>query len=788
MSSWIVFGGEDQRQHLMANRQQKRIPRTTTNIVVRNGSAATQARAPGAATGKRRRRNRARKAPQVNVRVLANKNQARRRNTRSQGLGNRVVVQKIVSTLGTVGSNGSGQIETELAMLLNPSTMKETTGSNTFGPLQIYASTYSLYSIRSLKLHLKPLVGASAVSGTAVRISWNPTSNPTQTSWSALGARKHADTTPGKDARFTLSLRDLAGPKDGWYKTNTKGDPMFAFAGSLEIHTLGETRSTYQNQPFTGALFLAELEVLWAFKDYSQQPGLMNLIKGDSSGNATITTDGSGKLILNTPSTSTLARAASSTTASEIIWMVTDAVIQTTTAVFPPPFSWLLRGGWWFLKRIAGAPIRNGDEQFEVYASINDARAGVPCLTDVPNQRAIPIGQLHFQQITPGNTGIGSGIPSARAIDYPAQTRPTRCYVTAAAMLNKGTKDLVPATCIWYNRNYGQMHEKGAGFEVDNSKIATFNIYKVDVITDVGGINFDMFEHRVPIKLYGNSNSSVGWAVASSHSKVQDEHSVWVSSLLVYAAYPKEERYAGPWDISKVIYPGNNRAAQVTRARENGDVYIKFEQEGWYVLQYVVQGQVSGDYYVGNQIIATRATHNVTNIPTDYTFTPTLARANTGVFPVFSTGLHLTPFTSSTVTYVASRIGDTAEAAGQSTYSDLDPSFGCDDSMEFPPPPGEEELADDEEEFEDPEDDEDEELELGPDDDYSDPPISRLVVHPEAQQVYEQLRAQFPEREARLAANQLKPSGEYIQFTEMYHNALVDGLSPREARAFALGL
>ena len=151
MSSWIVFGGEDQRQHLMANRQQKRAPRTTTNIVVRNGSAATQARTSGQAAGNRRRRNRARRAPQVNVRVLANKNQARRRSPRNQGLGNRVVVQRIVTTLGTVGANGSGQIETELAVLLNPSTMKEATGSNNYGPVQIYASTYSLF--QTLQMH-----------------------------------------------------------------------------------------------------------------------------------------------------------------------------------------------------------------------------------------------------------------------------------------------------------------------------------------------------------------------------------------------------------------------------------------------------------------------------------------------------------------------------------------------------------------------------------------------------------------------------------------------------------
>nr|ATW63971.1 capsid protein [Porcine astrovirus 2] len=772
----------------MANRQQKRVPRTTTNIVVRNGSAATQARTPGAAAGNRRRRNRARKAPQVNVRVLANKNQARRRNTRNQGLGNRVVVQKIVSTLGTVGSNGSGQIETELAMLLNPSTMKETTGSNTFGPLQIYASTYSLYSIRSLKLHLKPLVGASAVSGTAVRISWNPTSNPTQTSWSALGARKHADTTPGKDARFTLSMRDLAGPKDGWYKTNTKGDPMFAFAGSLEIHTLGETRSTYQNQPFTGALFLAELEVLWAFKDYSQQPGLMNLIKGDSSGNATITTDSSGKLILNTPSTSTLARAASSTTASEIIWMVTDAVIQTTTAVFPPPFSWLLRGGWWFLKRIAGAPVRSGNEQFEIYASINDARAGVPCLTDVPDQTPINIGQLHFQQITPGNTGIGSGIPSPRAIMTNPTMSPTQCYVTSATMLKIGTKDKVPAACVWYNRNGGQMHTKGVGFRYNTTDVGTFNIYAVSAATDVGSINIDMFEHKVPIYLFADQRWDLGWAVASSYQNINDSPNIWVSSLLVYVTHDRDHPFPGPWNTTRVSYPvdynSNPYAAEVNTPSStlSQNVNITVTRGSWLVIQFAVQGIITGHYSVGGNIIAHNARDRV-GTGTNY-FTPQASAM--GPLPVYISGLHLTPFTTSTISYDQSR-------SAMRDIDDLHPSFGCDDACEEPYYSQEEEEGEDE--FPEPpahfdfdsDLDDDQDLEMGPDDHYSDPPISRLVVREEARAIYEQLRATHSERAARLAANQLFPSDEYTEFTAVYHDALADGLSPKEARAHALG-
>nr|UXE30297.1 capsid protein [Porcine astrovirus 2] len=772
----------------MASRQRKSQPRNTTNIVVRNGAAANQA-GPSRANQARRRRNR-RKPQQTVVRVLSNKNQGRRRNTRSPGFGNRVVVQKIVTTLGTVGSNGSGSIETELAILLNPCTMKETTASNTYGPVQIYASTYSLFSITISEITLKPLVGGSAVSGTVVRASWNPTNNPSQMSWSALGARKHSDTTPGREGRFSLSAKDLKGPKDGWYKTNPKGEPMLSFAGSLEVHTLGETRSTYQNGKFTGGLFLAELEVTWAFKDYAQQPGLINLLKGEDTGNTTVSTDQDGRLILVTPSTSTLARAARTTTASEIIWMVTDAVVTSAASVFPPPFGWLIKGGWWFLKRIGGAPVRSGTERFMIYASINDARADVPCISSEQNATAVGIGQLHFQQITPGNVGIGEELlmttRSIHAPIIPGQATPTSIYVTKSTMLTLGTETEVPSVCAWYYNNGGQNHNnQGVGFVCNGTKVCSFTIHKVEIITDVGPADADMFTYKVPFKIYNNTTANLGNAVASAYDVANESPNLWMSNVLVHVDYARGEVFSAKWDTTTATYPTANYQVQITTQKRtsNSNLHINV-QPGWYIVQYAVYGMSEGSYMVGQNIIATRGTGEVQLGPT--LSARTASHFGTGLFPAYMTGIALTPFTTDEVIY-----STTLRAGDDITVSDLDPSFGCDDAYEFPPPPSEEDLADEEDEFEDPEDLEDEEdgeLELGPDDDYSDPPMSRLVVHPDAQQIYENLRANFPEREARLAANQLIPSGEYTQFTEMYHNALVDGLSPREARAFALGL
>nr|ADO67579.1 capsid protein [Astrovirus deer/CcAstV-1/DNK/2010] len=755
----------------MASRRQqnRRATRNTTNIVVRNGAAANQA---GAAGGRRRWRNRKNnKTPQVNLRVLPSQAKGVRRGVRRQGLNNRVVFQKINTTLGTVGSNGSSQIECELTCLMNPATMKEATGSNSFGPLSIYASTYSLFRMSKCVVTLKPLVGDSAVSGTIARVSWNPTSTPTQTSWSALGARKHIDVTPGKTGKFVLTARDLVGPKGGWYKTMTKGDPMMSFAGTLEVHTLGQTMSTYKNEQFTGGLFLAELETEWQFKDYSQQPGMLNLIKGEDTQQAQITTDGTGKLQLVVPNGARMARAANGAT-SEIIWLVTDTIIQAGTSVFPPPFSWLIRGGWWLVKRAAGAPVRADQTTFDVYASISDARADTPCISTTVNADPINVGGLHFQQVTPGNTGIGMDQQLSRIVEVPTSSAPTQCYVTASKRLKFGnSNDFVPSFCAWYTYpNSSQNHNNGIGFVVGGERIGTYNLHQVTALTNVGAINPDHFPHKIPVYLMYNSTNQeeVGFAVAAQYDIMDNSPSLRVSSVLFYATANQAYNYDQQWYTTTVQYPVNynnnpyNAVVKTPTSTVRGGVRLRIQQGQWYVAQFVTQGVVDRQYTVGSIIVASHATSEIST--EDNYFLPHLEDADSGLLPVYMTGLQLTVFSSSSITV--------------DQYLNLDPAEYYD-----MPPLEEGEDADDEGE-----DTTDSDLELGPLDDYDDPPMSRLVVHPDVQKTFEILLELHPEREARLAANRLKPSDEYSEFTKLYHDALVDGLSPRAARAYALGL
>ncbi|UZV41887.1 MAG: capsid protein [Mamastrovirus 2] len=335
------------------------------------------------------------------------------------------ICQRATATLGTVGSNTSGTTEIEACILLNPVLVKDATGSTQFGPVQALGAQYSMWKLKYLNVKLTSMVGASAVNGTVVRVSLNPTSTPSSTSWSGLGARKHLDVTVGKNAVFKLRPADLGGPRDGWWLTNTNDNASDTLGPSIEIHTLGQTMSSYKNEQFTGGLFLVELASEWCFTGYAANPNLVNLEKSTDK-NVAVTFDGSAgaPLVMNVPETShfarvavarsaqptTLARAGEQTT-SDTVWQVLNTAVSAAELVTPPPFNWLVKGGWWFVKLIAGR-TRNGQKSFYVYPSYQDALSNKPaiCTGGVPpggRVRAATPTTLQFTQMNQPSLGHG---------------------------------------------------------------------------------------------------------------------------------------------------------------------------------------------------------------------------------------------------------------------------------------------------------------------------------------------------------------------------------------------
>nr|ADV16836.1 capsid [Astrovirus swine/PoAstV12-3/Canada/2006] len=338
--------------------------------------------------------------------------------------------QRATATLGTIGSNSSGKTELEACILTNPILVKDNTGNNTFGPIVALGAQYSLWRIRFLRIKFTPMVGQSAVTGTVVRASLNPTATPSSTGWSGLGARRHIDIVVGKAATFNLKASDLSGPREGWWLTNTNDSGDSTLGPSIEIHTLGTTMSAYQNKEFTGGLFLCELQAEWEFSGYAANPALLSLEKNRED-NAEVSFDGEQgqpltmvvsedslfNRIATKRSTFTRGVARDGQTKSETIWQVVDTAVSAAEAVVPPPFGWLIRGGYWFVKKLAGRNrLRNGKQtsSYVCYASYQDALSDKPAICTgasagfYSGHEVVTTANLHFTQMNEPSTGIGA--------------------------------------------------------------------------------------------------------------------------------------------------------------------------------------------------------------------------------------------------------------------------------------------------------------------------------------------------------------------------------------------
>ncbi|AVX29498.1 capsid protein [Marmot astrovirus 5] len=703
--------------------------------------------------------------------------------------------QTVTATLGTVGANQGNNVETELVMLMNPALAKETTGSNQFGPIQMYAATYAQWKLTWLKATLTPLVGASAVSGTVVRISLNMTGNPTSSSWSALGARKHIDVTPGKKSTLTLSARDFPGPKEGWFNTNTKGDPNMSIGGSLEVHTLGKTMSTYQAVEFTGDLFLVEITANWQFRNYNPQPGLLNLVKGSAeptdSGTVTLKAISGQPITMEVPNTNRFARAAGTSGNSEIIWQVADTTVSAISDAFPSPFNWLFKGGWWFLKRVLGAPTRAGTEVFTVYASIADARADVPCIATETKDVPMTTQNWDYTQVTPGNTGLSDTNASlARLAPVVLGGRFFMVSNFQQLPLSSGAQHRVaPGGLCWITptqANAGGNNvltynpRDGFGFRAPDGTLAS-SVVTMSVVHLIGAkfyqenwVEPDVISvNNAPVMHFLNgATTQVGIACAGSYWETANfrvSNVLWKSTVSGdYAVFvgTQQTNNARAWSIQRTFtttdtlpwFGSQIVASNITLGTQN----VTLTAGNWYMLSFAVTRATGVTQrpaiQIGNLDIYANTTAMAGTGVVNTWLTATNVAAQAGAMCSMATPIVFEPFTDSQI--VAPNTLSDEELLRELFLDDFEP------------------------ETSEPEDAGVED----PDDltgHYSEPPdtlLATLTVPGRA------LRDQLVRdtgltlQAANKAAQSIFPHPAYTAWVQTYHDSLVDGLSPPTAR------
>nr|QDH76161.1 capsid precursor protein [Bovine astrovirus] len=734
--------------------------RNTTRVVVQSTSGNQQA--PSAPRQRRTGRSTVnvnvharpqqpsqRQQPNTRVRVRLNGRGRRRQ----QGPGQHQIHQEITTTLGTVGSNTSNDVETELTTLINPALMKEQTGSNNYGPLNILASQYALWKVDFIEIKLKPLVGNNAAAGTITRISYNPGTGAGQTSWSSLGARKHRDVRLGQEGTFRLTSTDVKGPKGGWFYTNTTNDANMACGGTINIHSLGKTTSPYTNTDYQGPLYLCEVRSRWVFKDYLQQPGLINMMKGEETHAASIGSDANGKIYMKVETGSRLAAAANNPGASEIIWNITDTIIQAGTSAFPPPLNWLFRGGWWFIKRLVNAPVNDGGTYFEVFPSFTDAQNDRPAYSTTASVAAVPISSVTYQQVTPANTGLAADqLMVARSV--PPQPRGYRVLGLTAQYDSSSSADWLAAVPMWYMKQSYTSSDRGILLNPGAQRVTTYDLFKAEVD---GAIPTS----GLPVYFRDETRVEVGYGVAWSHYSGNIQASgtnsadkpIRLTSLLFYAhttrAYTFTQSNDGTFIEASATFNRNARGLVVGSNPVNSR-RLDIRAGNWYVAQFLCIGTPhrtvelnGGTIYVPTDAWTTTEVHY--SVPSQVGF------ATNGFPAAYGTALSFTPIDS---------IG---AVAYNNSAEQLDPDDDDED--------GDYEDADEENTLY-----------------FDEPPVEYIQVEPEVQDMYNILVARgATHRQAALAVNQIRPSKKYEDFVATYHDSLVDGCSPAQARAKALG-
>lgn len=335
--------------------------------------------------------------------------------------------QTVAATLAVVdGINEQGPV-LSIAAFTNPGLIKAHGDDTAFGPLQANAAQFSLWRVKNMSITATPMVGSSAVSGTIARLSLNMAQTPGATSWGGLGARVHRDLAAGRSLHWKIRDQDLAGPrKGGYWFTDMNMEGGQSGGAVFEMHCFGQTQSTYQDRQWAGPLWIVEIKATWEFSNYNSAPALGTLERVEEKVTPGFSGSAGEPLTMNLPSESSLARfmnepfntatRASGDNVGETIYQVVDTGLGVVSNVTPPPFNWLIKGGWWFVKKLLGRTTRAGNPQFYVYASLADAQNNKPAVltsavTGTPTLTNLQVTQLNAPNTGPSSTSNFAGGP-----------------------------------------------------------------------------------------------------------------------------------------------------------------------------------------------------------------------------------------------------------------------------------------------------------------------------------------------------------------------------------------
>nr|AFF57970.1 capsid protein [Astrovirus CDB-2012] len=333
----------------------------------------------------------------------------------------------VTTTLGVLTGNSENNLERKMRALLNPLLLKSQNTGSSASPLSLRASQYSMWKIQKCIVKFVPLVGAANVAGsvTFVCLDQDATSSQPE-SPDTIKAKVHAEVSIGQRYNWNVQPRYLVGPRSGWWGMDTGESPTDTVGPALDFWNLYKTVNTLQTgttqQAYTAPLFSIEVFTVYVFSGYEPKPALATMTNTtlDGQQGVTIINGTNGELQLSVPRQSTLAerlrekevpqRGQNQTGGvGEVLWAVATGAVEGAAEALGP-WGWLLRGGWWVIKKLFGRSGENANDNYLIYSSIEDANKDSRIYYTVSTAVRVQQGPLVLTQISSPNVNQSGGV------------------------------------------------------------------------------------------------------------------------------------------------------------------------------------------------------------------------------------------------------------------------------------------------------------------------------------------------------------------------------------------
>nr|UXN86386.1 capsid protein [Goose astrovirus] len=359
-------------------------------------------------------------------------------------------------TLGQITGNSTDTLDRKHKYFTNPLMMKNQENGQTATPLSIRASQYNLWRIRKLHIRLVPLAGRANILGSVVFLDIEQEANTAgPESIDTIKARPHLELPIGSKHLWRVQPRLMQGPRQGWWNVDPGDSPTDSLGPAINMWTYLKTvnalstRAQAPQVPYTSALFLVEATVTYEFSNYGPKPGLSLMtsetlsasgktatLVNTQDGALALTVSGALQRFLDEKEQHRRVSNAQTSGVGEVFWAVSTEVVETVASALGG-WGWLLKGGWFVIRKLFGAASNSGST-YLIYSSVSDAQIDSRIYQTVPTNTPLQLAAntVKLVQLTQPNvntTGQGTTVLS-RDADYlplpvaPMQVTPSLVY------------------------------------------------------------------------------------------------------------------------------------------------------------------------------------------------------------------------------------------------------------------------------------------------------------------------------------------------------------------------